>query len=326
MAISNKGLSKHLTIGLQMRGTRLRLLIKNTTQHSIMKLLLILCFLPLLVQAQLHDTIQRDRFKMWGIHTMEQYETTSSNDTTSTPVLLSVARINPEGFMTQITHHGPDGAPGMQYMFTYLYDSILIESRLTNSSVPAVPTSVTTYTYNQDGLVQSCRISNKERLATSLEYVYSKNKRLKKINQILYGNPTTGSQSGTGNKTFKYNEKGHQTEMREVRHSNGKKTKESYQYIYDQQGNKIETRVKSTKNKKWQLLEKREYDPHNRLTQTKRYYYTKTTIHKGSQSWTLQPSDAFLKQWMYNDQGLIEREHQGVSGQPTVIITSVYKF
>ena len=106
----------------------------------------------------------------------------------------------------------------------------------------------------------------------------------------------------------------------------GRKTKESYQYIYDQQGNKIETRVKSTKNKKWQLLEKREYDPHNRLTQIERYYYTKTTIHKGSQSWTLQPSDAFLKQWMYNDQGLIEREYQGVSGQPTMIITSVYKF
>jgi hypothetical protein len=290
-----------------------------------MKIAFILCFLPLLVQAQLHDTIQRDRFKMWGIHTMEQYETTSSNDTTSAPLLLSVARINPEGFMTQITHYGPDGAPGMQYIHTYLYDSILIESRLTNSPVPAVPTSVTTYTYNQDGLVQSCRISNKERLATSLEYVYSKNKRLKKINQILYGNPTTGSQNGTGNKTFKYNKKGQQTEMWEVRHSNGKKTKESYQYIYDQQGHKIETRVKSTKNKKWQLLEKREYDSHNRLTQTKRYYYTKTTIHMGSQSWTLQPSDAFIKQWMYNDQGLIDKEYQRVSGQPTAIITSVYK-
>ncbi len=307
-----------------MRGTRLRLLIKSTTQHSIMKLLLILCFLPLLVQAQWHDTLQQNQFRRLKIQTMEKYESIQRNDKTSEPKLISVAYINPLGYITQVLNHSSCAQPSLQYENTYHLDSILVETQVPGIG-PGGLTSVMKYTYLPNGSIDIGRMYFGDLLVSTIQHIYSEDNRLGKIKQTWHPDTLTYNYKGTEEKSFVYNERNQLIEMQEKRRINGLTTKDVYQYIYDLQGNIIETYIRTKQINTRTFLEKRTYDQQNRLIEEERYYQHKFINKKGKDLWSLQPCEVIKKKWTYNDRGLIDKEYRRETEERTVIISYSYK-
>lgn len=183
---------------------------------------------------------------MLKIKNMEKFESIQRKGKTSAPQLISSAHINPMGFISKTYRHSSCAPQTLQYENTYKYDSILVETYVPGYSFEGELTPfVTKYTYLLNGSIDLIHIYYCDVLISTIQHIYSIDNRLYQIEEKRHPNTLFDNFKETNKKSFFYNEIGQLTEMQEKKRKNVLRTKEVFQYIYDQQGNLIETYIKS---------------------------------------------------------------------------------
>lgn len=258
-----------------------------------------------LLNGQLQDTIQRKVLKKWGIKKIEKFLLSDSNSIND-GFLLTEEVVNDLGYITKMLSYADDGSISI-YEHLYFNDSLLLESHMKQNSKHFAQEDRIVYVYSKKNLLEGFCIYLNERLASRIKNSYSKNGLLKSQNQKMYANKSTGSYGGKVNHFFEYNSKGEVTAVKIESKKNGKRSRESYKYVYQTDPKVVEQWLSNNGNE--QIKERIVFDENNKVKMTEHYYYHKsTTLQYSTKKLKLNKGEALRKEYFYDERGLISIE------------------
>lgn len=291
-----------------------------------MKIILafILGVLPNLLMAQLHDTIQRKCLMENGIKKITKTKLSHDADSTR-KFILAIEETNKKGYITNIKSFNTDNELIQTYEHNYVNDTLLKESRLVILNHPDKIVYSTTYTYDDSNQPGSYNFYTNQNLTSGLKLKYSKKGLLKVMNQTWYDSKAYGKKKGHGKTRYKYNSEGKVTHTIVKRNIDGKAKKEFYRYKYDLENKVIEKYAKYEPGQTEMLLERKELDENNRILSVETYYFKNATLNTGTTEFKINKGDWFIKKFIYNDRGLIEKEINSVNESQVVEIWYNYE-
>jgi len=239
--------------------------------------------------------------------------------------ILAIEEINKKGYITHIKSFNKENELIQTYEHHYANDTLLKETRLISLNHPNRRVNSTTYTYSDSKYPETCSFYIDQHLTSLLKFEYAKEGFLKAINQTWYDSNNPGKKKGHGKTRYTYNSEGKATNTVVKRNLNGKVEKEFYRYKYSLKNKVIEKYVKYEPGQTEMLLESKELDETNRIISVKTYYFKNATLNTGTTEFKINKGDFFLKKFIYNDRGLIEKEVNQVNESQVVEICYNYE-
>ncbi|MBL7808060.1 MAG: hypothetical protein JNN28_09610 [Saprospiraceae bacterium] len=287
-------------------------------------LFIFLLYLPVLVHAQLHNTMQRERLMALGIDSIEKTEILL--DSLEEPVTERVIEkiwVNNLGFFTRIETLDEARNCTSLYENDYL-DTFLIENRYYMSCFDTNSLMITRYQYDKSKRLESFSFYTKAGKTTTVSHIYDASGKLLTKKQTFHPNKLTGKKGGKEVWQYAYAPDGTLARM-DVLSGKGKKAKKRfYTYQYDVQNRRIETYVTEQEDVKGFLIEKRGYVSNGELAFTDHCYRSAITTHSGKRQIKVPAGGCSNTTYLYNASGLINEERISVDQKMKKIIQYKY--
>ena len=287
-------------------------------------LILFLLCLPVLLHAQLHNTMQRERLMALGIDSIEKTEILL--DSLEEPVkerVIEKILVNNQGFLTRIEMLDESGKCISLYESDYL-DTFLIENRYYMRCFDTSSVLITRYQYDKSRRLKSFSFYSKAGKTTTVSHVYNASGQLLTKKQTFRPNKLTGSKGGKEVWQYTYASNG-QLLQRNIISGSGKKTKERfYTYKYDAQNRLTEIYVTNQEGLKDFLIEKRGYDPNGKLAYADMYFASPVRISSGMLKAKIPAGGCKNTNYVYDSNGLIQEEWISIDHQLKSIIRYKY--
>ncbi|MBN8680646.1 MAG: hypothetical protein J0M29_20650 [Chitinophagales bacterium] len=285
--------------------------------------ILFLC-LPVLVHAQLHNTMQRERLMALGIDSIEKTEILlDSLEEPVTERVIEKIRVNNQGFLTRIEMLDESGKCTSLYESDYL-DTFLIENRYYVHCYDTISVMITRYQYDESKRLESFSFHSIAGNLTTVSHEYEASGRLLTKKQKFRPNKLTGSKGGKEVWQYTYAPDGTLARMDVVSGSGKKAKKRFYTYQYDAQNRRIATYVAEQEDVKGFLIEKRGYESNGELAFTDHCCRSATYLHSGQLHTKIPAGACSNTTYLYKANGLINEERISVDQKMKKIIQYKY--
>lgn len=261
--------------------------------------------MPYFILAQLHDTLQRSLLKEYGIRKIEKLEVISSNDSFQYK-LFSTEIVNKDGYITSIKSFDESGILTMTNVYNYSDNNLLLESITTYGKTPSEKKQRVVYTYKDSKFPETFSYYENYELLTEIEYTYDKAMKVKKEKQTWYDRK--GKKTGKGKSIYTYDRSGKLLSRIFQSKINGKRKKFTYTFKIDTTLHSIETYLNENDDKVAFLLARKTMDNKGRLIEEYNYSKGKTKYLIQGRSYELNEGNALHKNYIYDNQGLIQKE------------------
>lgn len=281
-------------------------------------------YLPVLVHAQLHNTMQRERLMALGIDSIEKTEILL--DSLEEPVTERVIEkiwVNNLGFFTRI--ETLDEARNCKSLYENDYlDTFLIENRYYAHCFDTASVMITRYQYDKSKRLESFSFYSKAGKTTTVSHLYDASGRLIIKKQKFHPNKLTGKKGGQEIWQYTYAPNGTLVRMDVVSGSGKKAKKRFYTYQYDVQKRRIATYETEKEDIKGFLIEKRGFDPDGKPAYADICFSSAITSYSGLLKVKIPAGGCKNTNYVYDSNGLIQEEWISVDHQLKSIIRYKY--